>query len=525
MRNFLALMAMWTLAGEAAADPAGIRLQPTDEGVRVEYRLTAPATRFTFETPMSREAWITPAEPGVTFAPDTVTMAQPLSAFSLIVRPDRVRVDAVYPVLTRLGDGWMIHLPSFRGQGESGEVTIETPPGWAVTAGPGTQPMDGFVYIGPAHPDAAHATRTIIDPVLPGWLSHDATAALESSNAFYAHGLAMEPPGQPVLLMGSLPAEDRSTFIGDVTPNGVVNLQFAPDQLPPDREPRISDMIVPFVAHETFHVWQGDGFHDAGGVNGRWLTEGSAEYFSLLAQAATSRPAAAHSREVLARRLGACLSAMDSRPQGLLRLDEAAAQATRYDCGTVSQWLADLQTREDGGLFAVWRDLLGRADGYGVADFRAVLARRPSSGDAGQTVLLDGGPDIRGGVLAALTSLGSGVEPADPGRSAWAGAALWPLLESSCSGQLGIRTEDGRFFLDTGDRCGPLSGDHEAVSIDGHRFDVSGEAAFRAVEAACAGQGAVSVGLVDGGAVREVRVTCDRPSKAPAPAYRIADLL
>lgn len=521
MRKCLALT-MWALASEGAVDPVEIRLQPTEEGVRVEYRLTAPVSRFAFETPVSTEARITPAEPGVSFTSDAVTMAQPSSAFTLMVHPDRTRIDATYPVLTRVGDGWMIHLPSFQGQGEPAAVKIETVPGQIVTAGPGARPMDGFVYVGSGPRDPAHGARTIVDPALPAWLSEDARAALETSNVFYARGLDIGSPGQPVLLVGALPAGDPSSFVGDVTPNGVINLQFAPSQLPADRDARISGMIVPFVAHETFHVWQGDGFRDTPGVNGRWLTEGSAEYFSLLAQAATSPVAAAQSRETLARRLGACLSAMDSRPEGLLALSGTAAQATRYDCGTVTQWLADLQTQSKGGLFAIWREMLSRSGGYGVSDFRAAIAQLPSPGATGQAALLDGGSDIRGKVLAALNILDARVELKDPGRAAWAGAALWPLLESSCSGQMGIRTEDDRSFLDTGARCGALSGDLEAVSIDGYRFDASGEAAFRAVEAACATYGAVSVGLVDENVTREVRVTCNRPSKAPAPAYLIA---
>jgi hypothetical protein len=523
MRRALALLTLCCLAAPALADPADVRLQPTPDGVRVDYRLTAPTSRYVFETPLSTGAQVTAVGDGVVVAPDAVTSAQPVSDFSLLFRPDRVRVDATYPVVSRLGGGWMIHVPSLLGEAGAGPagVAIDPGPGWAVTAGPGSQPTDGFVYIGPDGAAASDGPRTIVDPTVPVWLADDARAALETSNAFFARGLAITPPGQPVLMMGALPAENRSSYIGDVTPNGVVNLQFSIDMLPPDRDSRFTDMITPFVAHETFHVWQGDRYRDEDGVNGRWLTEGSAEYFSLLAQAARSPEAAVRSRQVLARRLAACLSAMDERPQGLLRLEGRAAETTRYDCGTVSQWLADLQLKSTGGLFPAWRRLLTRPDGYGVADFRAELADHAS---AGQTALLDGADDIRGAVLAALDVLGAGVRPGDPGSVAWTQAALWPLLKSSCSGQMGIRTEDGHFFLDTGDRCGPLAGDLEAVAVASLRFDASPEAAFRAVEAACAVQGAVVVGLMDGGALREVSVPCRHAAGPPAPAYEIARL-
>jgi hypothetical protein len=520
MRRVLAFLTVWCLAGPAVADPAVVHLQPTPDGIRVDYRLAAPTSRFVFDTPLSAGARVTAIGEEVAVAPDAVSSDRPLSGFSLLFGPDRVRVDATYPVVSRLGEGWMVHVPSLLGEAGAGpaDVTIDPGPGWDLTAGPGTQPTDGFVYIGPEGLASSDGPRAVVDGAVPGWLADDARAALETSNAFFAEGLVIPAPGRPVLLIGLLPAEDRSTYIGDVTPNGVINLQFAAGMLPPDRDSRFTDMVAPFVAHETFHVWQGDRYRDAEGVNGRWLTEGSAEYFSLLAQAARSPGAAARSRQMLARRLAGCLSAMDERPQGLLRLAGRDAETTRYDCGTVSQWLADLQLRSDGGLFAAWRRLLTLPDGYGVADFRALLAGHPS---AGQAALLDGADDIPAAVLAALGALGAGVGLADPEPAAWAQAALWPLLQSSCSGQMGVQMNDGRFFLDTGDRCGPLSGDLEAVSIAGHRFDASAEAAFRRVEAACTARGVVSVGLMDGETPREVSAPCRRASPPPPPAYEI----
>lgn len=514
------------LAGPALADPVSLRLQPSAGGIRAEYRFAEPTSRLVFETPLSPEARATAIEAGVTVSPDGVTSDHPLTAFSLLFSPDRVRVDATYPVVSRLGQGWMVHVPSLLGEGgvANSEVEIDPGPGWVVIAGPGGQPTDGFVYIGPDETAPSAGPRTVVDGAIPGWLAEDARVALEASDAFFAKGLGVPAPGRPVLLIGTLPAEDRANYVGDVTPNGVINLQFATRLLPPERDSRFTDMVLPFVAHETFHVWQGDRYRELEGVNGRWLTEGSAEYFSLLALASRSPEAAAQSRQTLARRLGACLSAMDERPQGLLRLQGRDAELTRYDCGTVSQWMTDLRFRSDGGLFAVWHRLLTLPEGFGVRDFRAVLADQRSGPEVGHTVLLDGGDDIRGAVLQALEELGGTVTVADPGSAAWADASLWPLLESNCSGQRGIRTEDQRVFLDSGARCGALSGDLEAVSVAGHRFDTGGAAAFHAVEAACTARSAAVVGLMDGGVLREVSVPCSHAAVAPPTAYEIARL-
>ncbi|WP_414977264.1 hypothetical protein [Brevundimonas sp.] len=488
-----------------------------------EYHLQAPTLRFEFDGPLPVEARVTVIEDGVSFAADAVTFDRPLTVFSLLVRPDRVRVDARYPVVSRLGEGWMIHVPSLLGQAgpHLSDVTIEPGPGWILIPGPGSEPLNGFVYVGPDRPGSSGGTKAISDPALPDWLVADSQAALDSSAAFYAAGLNIVPPGEPVLFVGALPEEDRRIYVGDVTPNGVINLQFATHMLPPERDRRFIDLVVPFVAHETFHVWQGDRYREVDGVNGRWLTEGGAEYFSLLAQSAVSPAAADRSREVLAQRLGRCLSRMDAQTGGLVNLAESEAEATRYDCGTVSQWLADLQMSGSGGLFALWRHLLTLPDGYGVEDFRSSLSEHPAQGATGQAALLDGAADIRRAVIAALSSLGVDVEIADPGPWSWANAALWPLLQSNCSGMRGIAGDNGRFTLDTGDRCGPLSGDMEAVAIAGHRFDTAGAAAFHAVEVACSSQDEVAVNLLDGETARTVSVSCDQPSPPPELAYRI----
>lgn len=58
MRRVLAVLTLWCLAGPAVADPTGVRLQPTPEGVRVDYRLAAPASRFVFDTPLSAGAQV-----------------------------------------------------------------------------------------------------------------------------------------------------------------------------------------------------------------------------------------------------------------------------------------------------------------------------------------------------------------------------------------------------------------------------------------------------------------------------------
>lgn len=75
------------------------------------------------------------------------------------------------------------------------------------------------------------------------------------------------------------------------------------------------------MAHEVFQNWQGGKQTAVEGVNSRWLDEGSAEYFSLVAQT-SGLESAARSRSVMAGRLASCLKKMDNEAtvEGAMKL-------------------------------------------------------------------------------------------------------------------------------------------------------------------------------------------------------------
>lgn len=518
MRSIIiAAAACYASSGAPAQDI--ILLKPNAEGVTVEYQFDAPTVGFRFHTPPQPEARISADDISVSVSSGGVSTAVARDRFSIDLAPDRLRTDATYPVLTRLGAGWMIYLPALLGRPpadvRSGDLNVTE--GWTLRAGPGARPFDGFIYLseGPGDDEAV-----ISAPSIPAWLVDDVRSAAGRSNDAFSTRLSLASPVEPTVLISPLPPEDRSVYVGDVTPNGVINLQFAASALPSERDQRFTDMVQPFVAHEVFHNWQGGRFQAQEGVNGRWLDEGAAEYFSLVAQASSSPDVALRSRNILSGRLAACLSKLEDEKTGLLNLNGPSAERTRYDCGAVAHWLVDIENGPSKGAWGVWRGILTARGDYSVRDF---IAAANADSSIALTALFHGGDDVRTTILHALKDH---AEEADSPPTGWATAAAWPLLESNCKGQMGIMTsDDGRWILDTGDRCGPISGDPELLGIGDDLFTDAGARAYKAVEAACTVGGEITVAVQVSGERRQVSVPCTRPASPPPVNYRVLQLL
>lgn len=519
MRSLIIAVAACCTSSGALAQQH-ILIKPEAERVIVEYQFDTPTAGFTFNIPPQPEAQLSSAEVDVAVSAAGVSAPTPRDHFALILTPDRRRTDATYPVLTRLGDGWMIYLPALlaRPPAELAGGGLAVSQGWTLQAGPADDQLDGFIYLS-ATEGLESNDGVISDPSMPSWLVEDVHSAVKVSNDYYGARLKLASPVAPVVLISPLPREDRSFYVGDVTPNGIINLQFALKAIPPERDLRFTDMVQPFVAHEVFHIWQGGKLRTIDGVNERWLNEGAAEYFSLVAQTSISPEAAMRSRKIMAGRLASCISKIENDKTGLLALSGPAAERTRYDCGAVVQWLLDIENTDSDGAWGVWRGLLTAQTGYSVADF---IAAADADSSIGLTSLLRSGQDVRATTLSALQGHADEVDPAP---SSWASAAFWPLLESNCKGSKGIMTtDDGQSILDTGDRCGALSGDPEVLGIGEHMFADAGGQAYGVVAAACASGDELKVVLKVNGEIRQADVRCTRLASPPAPNYQVLRL-
>lgn len=179
------------------------------------------------------------------------------------------------------------------------------------------------------------------------------------------------------------------------------------------------------------------------------------------------------------------------------------------------QWLADLEERQtsDGrrDVFDLWKEMLDAArgkDGYGVADFRARL--RPDSAVA---VLMDGpGAERWAGIKARLAALGVTLEDR-PDAADYRRAALWHMARQHCSGSLGFFENLDGVQLDTGNRCGVLSGDLKIAAVEDRDPMAEAEAMFHAVQARCAAALPVRYRTMDGAVIEaECRTTTVMPA-------------
>lgn len=244
MKSVIAVVVCLLSTGALAQDR--VIIKPAADHLVVGYRLHAPTSRLAFDTATPPGARIVSLDAGVALDAGGASMSEPRESLGLAVWPDRIRTDAAYPVLTRAGNGWMIYLPSLLSDAPAAvrPETIAIADGWSMLAGASAAPFNGFVYVGPVGSWRDGAT-VIADPAIAPWMADDARSAALNSDAWYAARLKLASPRPPVLLINRLPEEDRSTYVGDVTLNGFINLQFAAGSLPPERDQRFTDSFRP----------------------------------------------------------------------------------------------------------------------------------------------------------------------------------------------------------------------------------------------------------------------------------------
>lgn len=496
-------------APSQAQQAATIEARTAPEGVAVTWRLAQPTDQVAFlDSDIIRTRW-TVTTPGVTLADGVVKSDQPFDTFEILIAPDAAEVDRVYMGLTRVGAGHVLYGPALTLKGMDAELTARPVDG--ETALPEAQAIKGYAYIGPE----AAVTRkdggaVVTGASVPASLSTLMSDGFLAAQAFYGARLGRDLPYHPVLVV-TTDSPGPTTFRGDVTDTGVIALRFHGTSW--DSPPKeVTGPLSTFVWHETFHLWNGHGVITKDGDTAPWLHEGGAEYGALVAAVSSGVIDDAQVKSSLAQSLNGCRSALKDRNYDPRRLRSGSAV---YDCGVVIQWIADLETRQASegrrDIFDLWKTMLdaGRAgDGYGVTDFRALLRS-----DSGLSVLLDGqGVDRWPGIEARLTALGVVLKD-QPGQDDYRQAALFHLNDQNCTGGgTGFYRNPEGIRLDTGDRCGVLSGDPLLASIEDHDPRGDAEAMFFAVQNRCAESLPVRYQFEDG---RTVAAVCKAPLATP----------
>nr|WP_312164195.1 hypothetical protein [Brevundimonas diminuta] len=489
-----AVMTCGAAASALAQQAATVEARSTPGGVAVTWRLAEPTRRVAFlTTAVIRDTW-TMTTPGLTLADGAVEGEAPFQTFEIRISPDKAEVDRIYMSLSKAGEGHVLYGPALTLKDMDAELMAQLATG--EVAVPTTDAVKGYLYLGPQEALMRHdGVAVVTSPSAPPALTALLRDGFFAAQKFYNARLGDVLPNEPTLII-STDSPGPTGFRGDVTDTGLISLRFHGDMWaspPPD----VAVPLGTFVWHESFHLWNGNGMKMRDSGSAPWLHEGMAEYAALVAAVSSGVVDEGQARIALNTRLRNCRSMLNDDDYDPARLRKGQAI---YDCGVLVQWVADLEEREGSSgrrdIFDLWKDMLdaGReGDGYGVADFRARL--RPDSAVA---VLMDGpGAERWAGIEARLTALGVTLEDR-PDAGDYRRTALWHMARQHCTGSLGFFENPDGLQLETGERCGVLSGNPKIAAVEGHDPIAEAEAMFRAVQARCAAAAPVRYRTLEG---------------------------
>lgn len=517
MQRWLAGMAVWMCACSVhAQEPHAQVTLAVDAGVlHARYQLPAPMPRFAlddYDQPQRQETW-TPGSADWSFDGLNVSRKDgaTFSEFSLELHPDIRFLDRHYMAVERIGaDGWLVFLDALRASTGATEVGFELPAGSVVrldgrtfTAPFPVTPLQDdeqrVVYVGPQRHITPGAVTVIAGEEVPAWLRATLVQQLNTSVAALTTRLGGTLPAAPTVFVTYEAEWPGGGFKGGTLKSAVIALSVRGMRLD-EGDSATVDELVATITHEVVHFWNGELWETTRNEEEPWLHEGAAEYLasrvsqndaSLLAEATT--------------RLNSCVARQDRRP---LNGSEGAVQgAVPYNCGFVMQLLAEAAALRNGqgDIFALWRAVFAAADAstYSPESFLLEATRRGGDPFAAAAILLlqEAAADVAT-LVPALAQAGLAVSPRSPDAregNMIRGRALMPVLESLCEGGHGFFTNPDHLKLDTAQRCGgELANDPAVVSVNGVDLFTQPAEAHAAIRAACARNGELVFGTLDG---------------------------
>lgn len=492
---------------------AVIRLYPSGQSLRVVIELSDARATLRFRDPaIPRDAW-TVETTGVRWTEGALVSSTPVRRVALLLGPDTTENGRGYLSAVRVGSGWQLHGPAFMLADLETRLVPSLPAQWMTW--PRRALSQGYFYLGPRSQHQRQAAHELIaGPSVPLPLRALADSALAVALRDHARRFGLPLRDRPAMILTMDGPPGSFSYRGDVTDGGVMSLRFGRDFTLGESASARQDVWL-FVAHEAAHLWnshlaKADDDH-------RFLHEGGAEYAALQAgvSAGILTPEALRAR--LSDRLTECHRQVGARDSLQQRMARGGAV---YDCGTVLQWLGDLEAESTvGGYERTWRALITKSlrerTPYTVQDFRAL---QPASSLA--TQWFDVAPNQRWRTLDARLA-GRGVTWENvPSSQAYVVAALLHLGRQVCErgASVGFALIDGRLKFDQEPRCGPIAQGPVIRAIESIDPLTDGALLFARVQERCrSGQ---PVRLTTDASGRSIDLSCAVAPAAPV-AYRI----
>jgi hypothetical protein len=376
---------------EAIASGVVVTVTPHEDGVRVVYELPEATDRLALlrADALRRDEWRV-VTVGVRLVDDVLVGDAPRTSFEVVIPPDTIELDRVYPALHRVGRGVAIYGPTLLVEGVDARIALQ--PGEGGVAIPEDGAEHGYAWLGPA--DAviqADRFRMVAGETVAPWLVEHVRTEAAASLAYYER--ALERSGRAPTILVSTQSTMEGGHRGDASGTAVISLRFF-DPRWNEPDPGAAANLAKFVRHEAFHLWNGE---TASGTP-PWLHEGGAEYAAIVAAVDAGALTNDQGIEQVAFHLDRCRGALGDRSLSAAELSGPAI----YWCGVALQWIADTEARGDSNgqrdTFAIWRDLLhrGEDDGYSLDDLRAV------TGPTVAAMLDDEGPERWSRLVDAL---------------------------------------------------------------------------------------------------------------------------
>jgi hypothetical protein len=358
----------------------------------------------------------------------------------------------------------------------------------------------------------------IADPQTPAWLSDDLSQTLARQLDNFGERLGALPSPKPRLIIGYDPDPKKpSQYRGEAGWRSTIFIRLwgtawgSPD-------PMAKSTLANFVSHEAVHLWIGQGAKLAPGDNSALLAEGAAEYLSFLAINENVSPTSASMLREAEGRIAAC-----NRNVGdwALKRGRLAGRAF-YDCGFVLQWLVDLEASKQNGkrIWDIWNALLAsQLDEISLDSF---LERSPVSLAADWLDASTAQDRINAVIESSNGIFHASQSEALPARQITDLVVQHILAEQCPQGPFGFFSEDDQIRLDTGQRCGALSGDPVVKAINGKNVLTDTHALLKNVSAACETGGALR--FTDDKERVIASIICRTPLEPPPPPIQIVPI-